>query len=33
VTGSDRERWRCRLRGFGPLALLAIVIVAHWFFS
>jgi len=27
VTGSDREGWRCRLRGFGPLALLAIVVI------
>jgi hypothetical protein len=27
VTGSDRESWRRRLRGFGPLGLLAIVVI------
>lgn len=27
MTGSDREGWRRRLRGFGPLGLLAIVVI------
>ena len=27
MTGSDRESWRRRLRGFGPLGLLAIVVI------
>lgn len=27
MTGRDRESWRRRLRGFGPLGLLAIVVI------